>query len=390
MKRSLLVTILMSTIIGACATAAPPAAVEPNMDVSRWYGDPRLYHILLPYPITDAQHDSMTVYAQEHGQATNYLLAEAAEDVNAPVAVRVNALHVLAQRGASLHLDAFRNALVAEDVRVRATAVAAMREFIGTHPREAGRIARMALSDSAAEVQAQALQVVSDSDVDLLRRFLPRAASAELRTIAEGLIQLAEQRGAPLTGDSVTGVLSRQSATGYRIVFQPDRYWPQWNAGQGTVRIEKDGALVQAIEGVEAVAGVIPVFLSPDGRHVVFERERTIVVRSMSDGKERVVGRGIAPRPRPFTDEFVFMREQPGSAVQERSETTLTYDVYSAPFDAAGDAAPSLIGTTTATVSFGRNGGYSPVRWMRVEERSANFYLTSSHMEVVPLPDPFG
>lgn len=390
MKRSLLSTILMSAVIGACATGGAPARPDPNMDESRWRGDARLYRMLIPYPITDAQQDSVQAYAREHETATNYLLAEAAEDVNAPVAVRVNALYLLAQRRADTHMRVFRNALDAEDVRVRATAAAAMRQFSSTHPREAIGIARMALSDTAAEVQAQALQVLGDSDVDLLREYLPRAASAELRAIAQDLVQLAEQRGAPLIADSATGVLSRETSNGFRITFTPDRRWPEWDAAVGTVRIERDGRVLQTIEGVEAAGGVIPVFLSPDARHVVFERDRYIVVRAMADGSERVAGRGIAPRPRPFTEEFVFVRERPDAAVRQRSETILTYDVFSAPFDPPGAIEPVHAGSTTARVSFGRRGAYSPVRWMKVEERSGSFYLTSSDMEIVSLPDPFG
>lgn len=390
MKRSLLATILLSGVIGACATGAPPEPAEPHMDETRWRGDARLYRMLIPYPITDAQQDSVQAYAREHGAATNHLLAEAAEDVNAPVVVRVNALYLLAQRRADTHMRVFRNALDAEDVRVRATAAAAMRQFSSTHPREAIGIARMALADTAAEVQAQALQVLGDSDIELLREYLPRAASAELRAIAQDLIQLAEQRGAPLVADSATGVLSRETTDGFRITFTPDRWWPRWDAGVGTVRIGRDGTVLQTIEGVETAGGVIPVFLSPDARHVVFERDRSIVVRSMADGSEQLAGPGIAPRPRPFTEEFVFVRERPDAAVQQRSETTLTYDVFSAPFDPPGAIEPEHVGSTTAKVSFGRRGAYSPVRWMKVEERSGSFYLTSSDMEIVSLPDPFG
>jgi hypothetical protein len=390
MKRRFSVLLLLSAIMGACATGGPSTRVDPNLDETRWRGDPRLYHLLLPYPITDAQQDSIGAYARLHGPATNYLLAEAVDDVNAPVVVRVNALFVLAQRRADTHMHVFRNALAAEDVRIRATAVAAMRQFAITHPREAVGIARMALSDPEGEVQAQALQVLGDSDIELLRAYVPRAANAELRAIASDLVQLAEQRGAPLMGDSATGVLRRETSDGFRITFTPQRYWPNWNAGYGTVTIEKGGALLQTIEGVEAVAGVLPVFLSPDGRHVVFERDRSIVVRAVADGSERVVGRGIAPRPRPFTEEFVFVREWPQAAEEQRNETKLSYDVYSAPFDPPGAIEPRQLGSTTALATFARNGNFSPVRWMRVEERSGSFYLTSSHMEIVTLPDPFG
>lgn len=390
MKRSLLATILLSIVVGACATGGVPASLDPNLDETRWRGDPRLYHMLLPYPITAAQHDSIAMYAQVHGEATNHLLAEAAEDVNAPVVVRVNALYVMAERRADTHMRTFRNALDAEDVRIRATAVAAMRQFANTHPREAVGIARMALSDPEAEVQAQALQVLGDTDIDLLRDYLPRAANGELRAIAEDLVQLAEQRGAPLVADAATGVLTRRTHDDHVITFTPDDHWPEWNAGHGTVTIALNGNVIQTLTNIEAAGGVIPVFLSPDARHVVFERDRTVVVRTMEDGSERVAGEGIAPRPRPFTSEFVFLREIPDASVQRRNETELKYDVFTAPFDPPGAIEPEHIGATTATVSFERSGAYSPVRWLKVEERSGNFYLTSSHMEIVPLPDPFG
>ncbi|MBR9989061.1 MAG: hypothetical protein KFH98_04850, partial [Gemmatimonadetes bacterium] len=273
---------------------------------------------------------------------------------------------------------------------IRATAVAAMRQFAVTHPREAVGIARMALSDSEGDVQAQALQVLGDTDIELLRAYIPRAANGELRAIAQDLVQLAEQRGASLQGDSATGVLSRETSDGFRITFTPVHHWPNWGAGYGTARIERNGTLLQTLEGVEAVAGVVPVFLSPDARHVVYERDRSIVVRAMSDGSERVVGPGIAPRPRPFTDDFVFVRERPDAAEEQRNETRLRYDVFTAPFDPPGVIEPTLLGSASATVTFARYGNYSPVRWMKVEERSGSFYLTSSHMEIVTLPDPFG
>jgi hypothetical protein len=390
MKRSLLAAILSVTILGGCASGGRSAPEDPNLDETRWRGDPRLYHILLPYPIGAEQQDSLDAYALRHETATNYLLAEAAEDPHAPSVVRVNALFVLAQRRASTHLHTFRNALDAEDVRVRAMAASAMREFVAVLPREATSIARMALADPEPEVQAQALQILGDNDVELLRAYLRRAPNAELRTIAQDLVQLAEQRGAPLEGDSTTGELSRETTDGYRITFTPVRHWPRWDAGLGTVQIEKDGTVLQTIEDVEAVAGVVPVFLSPGARHVVFERGRSIIVRSLADGTERLVGAGIAPRPRPFTDEFVFLREIPGAAEERRSDTKLAYEVLTTPFDPLSDVPPKLLGATTATATFSRHGGYSPVRWMKVEERAASFYLTSPHMEIVSLPDPFG
>src|SRR5690606_14583002 len=151
-----------------------------------------------------------------------------------------------------------------------------------------------------------------------------------------------------------------------------------------------EGNVLQTRRNIEAVGGGIPVFLSPAARHVVFERDRAIIVRAMDDGSERAAGEGIAPRPRPGTNECLFLREVPGATVQRRTETELKYDVFTAPFDPPGAIEPVHTGATTATVSFERNGAYSPVRWLKVEERSGNFYLTSTNMDLVALPDPFG
>lgn len=390
MKRSLML-VAMTLVVGACASArTPTVGADPaGSDPTAWRGDHRLYRLLTPYPITAAVQDSIVAYAQDHPHAINYLLAEAAEDPDAPVPVRVNALFLLAQRRADTHVRVFRNALDAEDVRVRATAVAAMREFVTTHPREATNIARMALSDPEPEVQAQALQVLGDGDVDILRAYIERGPEPELRRIAADLIRLAEQRGAALLPDTA-GVLRRETASGFALTFMPERYWPRWNAGYGRVSIARDGKVLHTIDGVEAVGGVIPVFLSPDARHVVYERDRTIVVRRMEDGAERVVGAGVAPRVRPFTDEFIYLREHADSAKEMREKTQLAYDVIAMPFDPPAGVAPRVIGATKAVVGFGANGAYSPVRWMKVEERTGTFYLTAPEMELVPLPDPFG
>ena len=392
MKRSLLSTCTVLCVLSACAGAATQNRTElrePASDPATWSGDARLYQILLPYPMTDVQRDSLRAYIAEHPISATELIAEAALDTAAPSSVRVNALFLLAERRADTHMHVFRAALDAEDVRVRASAVAAMRELVETHPREAHRIARAALSDSATEVQAQALQVLGDTDIDLLREYVERATHPELRLVAEGLVQLAEQRGAPLRTDTTTGRLWRVTPSGWRIEFIPDRSWPEWNAAVGMVELSRPDAESHLLHSVEAVAGVVPVFLSPDGRQAVYERNRLIVVRSLEDGAERIVGRGIAPRVRPFTTSFVYLREIPGSAVEEREKTKLSYEVYTMPFDAPARVRPTVIDTVTATVSFGVNGSYSPVRWMKVEERGGTFYLTAPGMDIVTLPDPF-
>jgi hypothetical protein len=385
MKRAVLALLLVTPFLAACGGAARSG--PQGADRSRWSGDPRLYGFLLTYPMTEEQHDSVAAYATEHMSATPALLAEAAEDVNAPASVRVNAMMVLAQRRQGSSLTVFRDLLDDEDVRIRATAVAAMREFVQTHPYEAVRIARVALTDDEPDVQAQALQIVGDNDLDLLRGYVPRAANDDLRAVARDLVRVAEERGAPLQRDSATGALSRTTFNGHTVTFTASRHWPQWDAAYGTVRIAQDGAAAVVIDGVEAVGGVLPVFFSADGRFVVYERDRTIVVRTLDGGAERVLGPGIAPRVRPFTSEFVFLRPAPDVS-EERGQARVTYDVVNAHFDAVGGS-ERVIGSATATVSFGTRGAYSPARWMRVEDKAGNFYLTADNFDIVPLPDPF-
>jgi hypothetical protein len=371
-------------VLGGCAARA----AQNGSDPSRWEGDRRLYAILNAAPLSQSQRDSIAVYEAEHVSATNDLIAEAAEDVHAPIDVRRNALLLLSERAAGTHLSVFRTALDDDDPRVRAMAASAMRRFMNTHPRDAEQLARMALEDPVAEVQAEALHVLSDRDPALLRAYMPRAANAELRTIATDLVRVAESRGAGLVGDG-TGVLQRVSPHGFSVTFQPVTRWPQWDAAVGRVTVARNGAAVATIEGVEAVAGVVPVFFSPEGTHIVFERNREIVVRAVDGGAERAVGAGIAPRVLPFTEEFIFVREAADGRTEVRAQTRIRYEVLRASF--AGGREPEVIGGFNAMLSYERHGNYSPARWAHVEDRSGYFYLSAEGFEAVfPLPNPFG
>jgi hypothetical protein len=258
---------------------------------------------------------------------------------------------------------------------------------MNTHPRDAEQLARLALEDAAAEVQAEALHVLGDRDADVLRAFIPRAADEELRIIATDLVRVAEARGARLTGDD-QGVLRRETPDGFTVTFQPRTRWPQWDAAVGTVAVTRAGAAVATLEGIEAVAGVVPVFFSAEGTHIVFERDRQIVVREVEGAAERVVGPGLAPRVLPFTDDFVFVREAQNGRTDLRAQMRIMYEVLRVPF-AGGE--PEVIGGFNALVAHDRHGNYSPVRWMHVEDRGGYFYLAADGFEsVFSLPNPFG
>ncbi|CAN5807467.1 hypothetical protein BH23GEM9_BH23GEM9_25240 [soil metagenome] len=378
--------LLSVAVLAGCAART---AQQPGSDRSQWYGDPRLYEMLNAYPIEQSQRDSVAEYATEHLGQTDERLAEAAEDLHAPVPVRLNALLLLSERGTATQLPVFRAALDADDPRIRAMAASSMRRFMDSHPHDAEQLARMALEDAAPEVQAQALHVLGDRDAALLRAYLPRAADPELRTIATDLVQVAESRGVALTGDEATGMLRRETPHGFTVAFNPRQHWPQWDAAVGDVVISRGTATAATLTDIEAVAGVVPVFFSPEGTYMVYERARTIVVRSLNDGTERVIGPGIAPRVLPFTDDFVFAREEEDGRTEARHQTNIRYEVMRASF--GGTAAPHGIGEMSVVTTFDRHGNYSPLRWMRVEDRSGNFYLTAAGTSAIfSLPDPFG
>ena len=382
------VVILLFLLQTACASAPPPAPQPAPVDRSQWEGDARVYDMLTAFPLSPAQQDSVTAYLQRGGEAAVLQIVIAAEDENAPPSVRANALLALARGQRDAYMSVFRNALDDADPRVRATAVASMREFMEARAADATMIARMALRDSAPEVQAQALQLLGEEDVPLLRSYLRGRPPQELATIARDLIAAAEERGAPLERDSATGVLRRVSAHGHTLEFTPVTRWQNWDAAIGRVTIRTTAGAAVALDSIEVVGDVVPVFFSTDGQTIVYERNRQIFVRPLS-GAARSLGPGIAPRPRPFTEEFIFLRETAeNSRVEQRERTLIRYDIMRVPF--RGETAPQALGAIGAMTSFGQRGSYSPARWARIIQRGETFYLTSDNMEEFALPSPFG
>ncbi|HUF49828.1 MAG TPA: HEAT repeat domain-containing protein [Longimicrobiales bacterium] len=381
----LAVILMLSVIPPACAARGPqpPEPAEPAL----WEGDAQLYHMLSEFPLGAARADSLSAYTAARADGLQQL-AIAAEDPGAPAAVRANALLTLARLRASSHFYAFRSALDDRDPRVRATAVAAMREFMDVRETDALQIARIALRDPALEVQAQALQILGDHDIALLRSYLAGRPPAELARIAGELVAVAEERGEPLVRDSATGGLRRTTTHGHVVEFVPTRRMPQWEAAVGSVTVRPVPGVPFTIADIEVVADVVPLFFSPDGRSLVYERDRQIIVRDVASGAERQLGAGVAPRPRPFTDEFFFLREPAeNSRVEQRERTLIRYELLTASFRTA--AAPTSHARLGAMTAFNVRGGYSPVRWAVIEERDGTFYLTAQNMESVALPSPF-
>jgi hypothetical protein len=94
------------------------------------------------------------------------------------------------------------------------------------------------------------------------------------------------------------------------------------------------------------------------------------------------VGPGVSPRPIPFTDRFVFLREVPGSRRVVNGATQTEYAVMRAAFDGG---APELVGGLRAAA---RPGAPPPVRTIVIGEAREGFVLRGEGVGSFVLPGP--
>ena len=391
MRTLLAIAIAASTLhtMAAAAQTQPLRPVEaPAGNPANYFADPQLYQILGKATMDAAAKAALATYEDRKGGAFLDLISEVAEDSSASVAARANALNIIAERNAMQYLSVIRTALRASDPRVRAVALNAAVTFHGKSP-AATRVVAMALDDAAPEIQGKALQVLGSSDLELLRRFAARPNLAvSVKSVVTGMIQAAEESGAALVPvDSVSGVLERVSATGNSVRYTPTTKWSEWEASVGAVEIRNaDGRLFPVRGTIEVVRNVVPVFFSSDGRYAVYEADRHIHVMDMASGAVRDIGPGIAPRVRPITEEFVYVVEDATARADLRDRMKARYEVRSVPFAGTGS---KPLGGLGAFLVQGTNGNYSPVRWMRVEEKELVYYLRGAGIETFTLPNPF-
>lgn len=371
--------LLMLTLLAGCASGG--AQIDPRARL----GDPALYAILDAVPLDSAAAAALHDYEAAHPADFLEQVAIVAEDPNAGTDPRYNAVRILGEWQRRAALPSLRAAATDRDPRVRAAVVVAA-SAIATQTGEGWALVEAALADPAPEVAAMALERLGPGRVETVRAFVARQPNPELARIAREIIRVAEERGARLAADS-GGVLRRQVSADVALEFRPTRAWARWDAAVGTVTIRRDGGPAVELDSIEVVRGVVPVFFSPDARHVVYERGRRIFVRALAEAAPRERGLGIAPRLLPFTGDFVFLRERPGTRTVAPASTTLHYDVVRAAIE--GDGAGGVLGTIGAPVSQLRSGGYSPARWLRVVEHGDGFALEGEGFEHFALPPLF-
>jgi hypothetical protein len=322
------------------------------------------------------------------GSDLDQVLVDLIEDGGADETARANAAILLADRRSPVALAVLRRTLLTSaNETVRTGALLGLLRLAPDAP-EAANAVRAAIGDRSPQVRINVIQSLDVDDAPLLRSLLEKEDDPQVSVVARQLLGLLEARGAPLVKDR-TGDRRNSGPEGTaRIVFHPVTSDTIIGVESGALWVEVPGrSLVPLAQEVEAVGGVVPAFLAPDTQHVVYETHREIQIRSLRDGSTRSLGAGVAPRPIPFTDGFVFLRERAGERLATAEGTAFAYDVMRAPFTGG---APERLGVLRAVASPERYGNASPVRRMEVGEVREGFVLRGEGIvQPFALPNPF-
>src|SRR5690606_8358399 len=107
----------------------------------------------------------------------------------------------------------------------------------------------------------------------------------------------------------------------------PVTYDSVTSVARGDLRLElPDGPDIPLAASALVVADVVQAFFSPDRSAVVVESGDEIKVVEIKTRAVRSVGPGVVPRPIPFTQDFVFLRERHRERMQTLEGLELVYD----------------------------------------------------------------
>lgn len=373
MKSKSIVAALIVLAIQACSSGPADVAPAPADPAER-------LEAILATDITREQDARYNDFAEVHAGRMASLLPALATDSSAPPLARANAVLRMGQR-MLLMFDVYSRTMSDPDPRVRGATLGVLGPIATRAPLSALPIIARGLTDPEIGIQAKALQELRDRDLGLLRWYIGTDPPAELAQIALQTVRHAEERGAPLTPEP-DGTLRRVAPAGVELVLRPDTAWPQWEAVMGTLSAAAPAGERRILaDSVEAVAGVIPAVVDAEGRYVAIEMARRIEVHDLASGDVRLVGPGIAPRPLPFTPDFLYFRRLPVGA----APTEGLYEVVRMPF-AAGGGMP--FDTLVVPVRHDLRGWLSPLRWVRVHDRGTRFVLDTDGLHNHVLPSP--
>lgn len=320
------------------------------------------------------------------GPEVDAVLVHLVRDPEAAVTARANAILLLADRQSPAALPVLRQVLLtANEEALRSAAVLGLQK-VAADTEAAERLIRVAVGDPVRKVRLNALQALDIRDVATIRMLLSVETDPQVRQIAMQLVSLAEARGAPLAADRHGALRNTAAESEPQIVFRATQREKERGFAIGDLRVElPDGPDVPLSQSAEVVMGVVPAFISSDRETVVFEAEREIRLLDIATRQIRTLGSGIAPRLIPFTNQFVFLREIPGSQRERADGTEIHYEVLRASLD-GGPAEP--IGTMQAIARPDSHANYSPVRWMVVGDTPEGFVLRGEGVSSFRLPTP--
>lgn len=319
------------------------------------------------------------------GPEVDSVLVSLAEDAQARTEARADALVLLADRQSPLALPVLERALQYDHERLRGAAVQGLSLLSGSS-NLAVELIRRATLDRSRTVRMHALQSLYVQDVETVRTVLAREVDPEVRQVALQIAILAEARGAPLARDARGAFRTSAADAAPQIVFRPVHMDDATGVSRGDLRLElHDRPDIPLSASATAVNGVVPAFFAPDRSAVVVEDDGVIRVVDVNSGNVRTVGPGLAPRPVPFTYEFLFLREVDRNRSPGSPETMVAYEVYQTSF---GAGTPQPIGQTVAVVRGDHLGGESPVRTMVVAEFGDGFVLRAQNFHTFAIPIP--
>jgi hypothetical protein len=320
---------------------------------------------------------------REMGPDLDVILIGLIGDTRARPEARADALILLADRGSPLALPTLASALQSNDERLRSAAVLGLNRLAATDP-VAVELIRGATRDRSRTVRLNALQSLDIREVNTIREVLERETDREVRLVGMQLIALAEARGAPLARDVHGSLRTVGGPEEPQIVFRAFTADSVTGVARGDLRIELPAQRdIPLAASATVVDGVVPAFFSPNRGHVVFESDGRIGVVDIETRSVRWVASGIAPRPIPFTNRFVFLEERVLAPTFDPEGRQLVYDVHLAAFDSE---LLERIGELTARSMAGIHGNESPVRWMVVDEMADGLMLRGENLDTFILP----
>jgi hypothetical protein len=353
--------------LSACSLRAPSLSVPSPGELTS-----RVWALLSSEDRAPIDFRRARLELEELGPDVDTILVSIAYDRSARPVTRANALLLLSERRSPAALTSLQWALFsAEHEVIREAAVLGLNRFVSESV-EAQNAIRSAVADPSPRVRLNALQSLDVHDINAIRALLRTERHPLVRQIATQYLAISEARGAPLLADG-QGVFRTSSLEDEpRLVLLPDSVDPQTGHVRGRLGLEEPGgAFLPLASDVEMDNHVLPAFLSPDRTVVVMEARQTIVLRDLEQREAIYLGNGVAPRPIPFTEAFVFLREVAANLPEDAADRQ-RFEVYRASFNGS---LPERIGEMDVVVEPGEPGIPAAVRRLTIGESPEGWVL---------------